>query len=809
MADVDFASYLRSILKDPRYCELCYVEPDAFLNLEEQTIKRKKSDSQEAKIEYFPVLKGLKKYALGQQRHHILLAGRPGSGKSTTLKRLLLEMASKALVDENRPIPVLVQLKGDGSIQHLIIAEFRRTGLRVTIEQIDDLLMDDKLLLLLDGVNEIPSDDLRRKLHNFREDNPTTPMIFTTRDLALGGDLGIEKQIKILPLKKPQIREFVLEYLPEYGDKLLRQLHDRLREIAETPLLLKMLCDVFDPVTQKIPKNKAELFLEFDQKYRKLKQYAPVYNDFQLFRSELLAHLAFVMIHGDPQKPTDAWLTISRHQAEIILEEWLTQRGMEDAPTKAKRWLEDLLEHDLLQVAADAEQIEFHHQLFQEFYAAKELQIMIQKIHPDLMDDKRLQHFYLNYLKWTEAVLIALSLIENESIVERVVQSALNVDLVFGLYLAGDIYENSSNLRLKTIIDNCKLQIPEFIKNKTYKSELCHDVYSKDVNTEECGQKFDFIRILKNDESSYEDLEMAIFELREHTNDSAVVGELYSVLDNPKYDERLQLIATNLLLELGLPISDARINKILTGNDEAEKATVIALMDSARYAWAIPQLLEMLSEDDYIINSAIIPFIIKTKAPLGLCCVSEYLLKLDSVYPELDDFDRFQANNRFLAYLLQDLGDDPYFIHKIVIPNLQNMCSQEYLLEAFEAVSDVNSCKSEQWTSTVELLAAIGYQPAIDILLYAIEYPNNYEVFYEGLNAVERLKLKDAIPYLISLLMQSYLLPSNHEKEMVVGVLANFKIPSTLPLISRVNAPKWGMIRSIKTRTANLAVLST
>jgi hypothetical protein len=169
-----------------------------------------------------------------------------------------------------------------------------------------------------------------------------------------------------------------------------------------------------------------------------------------------------------------------------------------------------------------------------------------------------------------------------------------------------------------------------------------------------------------------------------------------------------------------------------------------------------------------------------------LCRVKEYLLELDLVYPELDDFDKFQANNRFLGYILQDLGAEPSFIHEIVIPNLQNMCSQEYLLEAFEAVSDVNSRKSEPWTSTVELLAAIGYQRAIDILLYAIEYPNNYEVFYEGLNAVERLKLKDAIPYLISLLMQSYLLPSNHEKEMVVGVLANFKIPSTLPLISNL-----------------------
>lgn len=238
------------------------------------------------------------------------------------------------------------------------------------------------------------------------------------------------------------------------------------------------------------------------------------------------------------------------------------------------------------------------------------------------------------------------------------------------------------------------------------------------------------------------------------------------------------------MCKLGFYVSDTHVNRILTGNDGTAKVTVIESLDCAKYTMAIPQLLELLAEEDYIVNSAIIPFFIKTNDPLLLCSVKEYLLGIDLVYPELDNFDKFQAHNRFLGYLLHDLRDEPSFIHEIVITNLQNMCSQKYLLEAFEAVSDVNSRKSEPWTSTVELLAAIGYQPAINIILYAIEYPNNNELFHEELNIVERLQLKEAIPYLISLLMQSYLLPSNHEKEMVVRVLSDFKISSTLPLMS-------------------------
>jgi hypothetical protein len=44
----------------------------------------------------------------------------------------------------------------------------------------------DRLILLLDGVNEMPTEALRRELAQFQEENSTVPMIFTTRDLEWG-----------------------------------------------------------------------------------------------------------------------------------------------------------------------------------------------------------------------------------------------------------------------------------------------------------------------------------------------------------------------------------------------------------------------------------------------------------------------------------------------------------------------------------------------------------------------------------------------------------------------------------------------
>ncbi len=220
---------------------------------EKREEEAEKTKEREEKTERLTVLDGLRKYAAD----HVLLVGRPGSGKSTALVRLLLEEAKKALGNEKAKIPVLVELRYiQNSVLELIKNFFQENDLVMTLAEIESLLEQKKLLLLIDGVNELPSDEARRKLAAFRKTYATTPTIFTTRDLGVGGDLNIDKKLEMQPLTEQQMRQFVRAYLPEQGEQMLKQLGGRLKEFGQTPLLLWMLCSVFDNSNQ-IPSNLA------------------------------------------------------------------------------------------------------------------------------------------------------------------------------------------------------------------------------------------------------------------------------------------------------------------------------------------------------------------------------------------------------------------------------------------------------------------------------------------------------------------------------------------------------------------------
>ncbi|MBD2210679.1 HEAT repeat domain-containing protein [Nostoc linckia FACHB-104] len=411
--------------------------------------KQDKQDDTEEKTERLPVQEGLRKYAY----NHVLLVGKPGSGKSTALARLLLEEAEKAKsLGDSGCIPVLVELRQyTTSVLDLIQNFLQRHGLYIDVE-IKTLLRNRQFLLLVDGVNELPNEEARRELKTFRENHPKTPMIFTTRDLGVGGDLGIDQKLEMQPLTSEQMQQFIRAYLPETGEEMLQRLGERLRSFGETPLLLWMLCELFQQ-TSDIPPNLGLVFRQFTQFYdSKIKDDVRVVEQLRGWWKQSLEALAFTMMQGET--PTELRVIIDRLEAEEILAKFLEGK-VDYQPTRAKELLKDLLKHHLIQISSN-ETIEFRHQLIQEYYAAE---CLLQKL-PHISNEK-LQRDYLNYLKWTEPLALMLALVEKEAQAVGVVKLALEVDLKLGARLAGEV---KPEFQKKTVDLILGLEVSELLK---------------------------------------------------------------------------------------------------------------------------------------------------------------------------------------------------------------------------------------------------------------------------------------------------------------------------------------------------------
>jgi HEAT repeat protein len=430
----------------------------------EPYIPKGNTDKQE--FERSSVLEGLQKYA----PKHVLLVGRPGSGKSTALVRLLVATAQQALQNPHSQIPVLVELRTYNiyyktSVLDLVQASLRRRKLRLNIETLEDLLAEGRLLLLMDGINELPDDEARKTIKEFRLDYSDVPMVFATRHLSGAGNLEIETKLEMQSLAKVEVKKFVRKCMPGGSEQTLQQLRQGLRELGQTPFVMWMLYVIFEK-TGTVPSGAGSAFREFTKLYeRRSKDNAPVSDESRRWWSRLLEHLGLEMMQAE--KSTHLRLTISKREAEDILTKVLDREQFDKPRDRALRWLEDLLKHHLIQVAS-SDQIEFCHQLIQEYYAAECLLKLLtspprrtsppapllqgegSKIVPPFpgreaglgglgLSDDELKRDYLNYLKWTEPLALVLELVEDEAQAVRVVQLALEVDLQLGARLAGAV----------------------------------------------------------------------------------------------------------------------------------------------------------------------------------------------------------------------------------------------------------------------------------------------------------------------------------------------------------------------------------
>jgi len=181
----------------------------------------------------------------------LLILGQPGSGKTTMLLELGRRLIEYAQEDVAQPIPVVFNLSSWADERKPIadwLVDELNTKYQVPRKVGEHWVNNDKLLLLLDGLDEVNIDhrnDCVVAINGYRSEHGLTKVAICSRIAdyeALAARLRLQGAVLIQPLSTDQIDS----YLASFGDSLagvreaIRQ-DSELCELAETPLMLSIM----------------------------------------------------------------------------------------------------------------------------------------------------------------------------------------------------------------------------------------------------------------------------------------------------------------------------------------------------------------------------------------------------------------------------------------------------------------------------------------------------------------------------------------------------------------------------------------
>ncbi|MBD2576216.1 HEAT repeat domain-containing protein [Oscillatoria sp. FACHB-1406] len=725
-----------------------------------------------------PVLERLRKYVFDEKTRHLLLVGRPGSGKSTALARLLLEESNAT----SGVIPVLVELRyWQTSIEALILDFFGQHGLKLNETQLETLLVEKRFLLLMDGINELSSETARSQLNTFRQTYRQLPIIFTTRDLSLGGDFGIEKKLEMQRLTEPQIQAFVRAYLSEPGEELLRQSQGKLRQFGETPLLLWMLCEVFQQSPQaQLPRNLGGIFQVFARSYEnssvRKHEVAPLKGDTKPLSerklwAKALEHLAGLMVRG--KNSVELEVTIERQVAERELEGLF--QGEPFPPKTARDCLDDLLKYHLLQMKVE-DKIEFLHQLIQEYYAAEALLARL----PEL-SDAELKRDYLNYLKWTEPVALMLGLVGDETQALRVVRLALEVDWRLGARLAGEV---KRDFQEQTVGIVTALDVPQGLKWELWVETRSDVAVSELVNAGEDESSWVRQRAAEvlgklGSEAAIPGLLSAVrgsvVEALGKLGSEAAIPRLLSALEDE--DSWVRKSAVEALGKLGLEAAIPGLLSALEDEDSWVRESAVKALGKLGSEAAIPGLLWTLEDEDYRVRESAVKALGKlgSEAAIpGLLWALEYE-DSDGRESTVETLGKL-GSEAAIPGLLWTLEDEDYRVRESAVKALGKLGSEAAIPGLLWALENESSLVRE---SAVKALGKLGSEAAIPGLLFALEDESS-RVRESAVEAIGKLGSEEVIPGLLSALKDEDDLVSMRAVEAIGELHSDAAIPGLL-----------------------------
>ena len=306
-----------------------------------------------------------------QEHEAFVILGQPGAGKTTTLQKIGFEQARAILAGEELPIPLFVRLPQQaGRTPEKFLAEEWN---RFSGSLFEDQYTGGRLLILVDGINELPRANREQQLKAWRlfVDEALQlghQVVFTGREMDYFNLLDLPR-VLVKPLDPERIRDYLVRRDAVGLYDQITDLQNRLWELAGNPFYLNVLVDAYQSNHQQLT-NRGRLMEWFIQECFKREEilahegWMP-----RAIQTSALSKLAFT-IQEDQTKSTTWNLVDARAALPASLE---TDEG-EVVPIVAADLFRFARGASILDFNPDLRsKIRFFHHLLMEYFAAGEL----------------------------------------------------------------------------------------------------------------------------------------------------------------------------------------------------------------------------------------------------------------------------------------------------------------------------------------------------------------------------------------------------------------------------------------------------